>query len=154
VALMNGTMGWHLAGYKVAKGETQHAPDPTPEGIAKAKAAAANVAKRFGVKTIDKQRLAALKAEQDKHSLFLFDVRSPAEYERGHVAGTRHAPGGQLVQSTDFYVGTRHSRIVLFDDHGVRATMTAHWLIQMGWEEVYVLADALAGETLVPGPSP
>ena len=154
VALKNGTMGWHLAGFKVAKGATQLAPDPTPAGIAKAKQAAAAVAKRFGVQTIDKKRLEALKAEREQRSLYLLDVRSPEEYQRGHVAGTRHAAGGQLVQSTDQYVGTRNARLVLFDDHGVRAVMTASWLIQMGWQEVYVLADALVGETLVAGAEP
>jgi rhodanese-related sulfurtransferase/predicted metal-dependent enzyme (double-stranded beta helix superfamily) len=154
VALKNGTMGWHLAGYKVAKGETKHAPDPSPEGLAKAKAAAARVAERFGVRTIDRRRLNALKAERTHSTLYLFDVRSPEEYAAGHVDGTRSAPGGQLVQSTDFYVGTRNARLVLFDDNGVRATMTAHWLLQLGWDQVYVLADALAGETLVKGPEP
>src|SRR5271170_87035 len=154
VALKNGTMGWHLAGYKVAKGETRHAPDPSPAGLAKAKEAAARVAKRFGVRTIDRRRLNALKAERTHSTLYLFDVRSPEEYAAGHVDGTRSAPGGQLVQSTDFYVGTRNARLVLFDDNGVRATMTAHWLLQLGWDEVYVLADALAGETLVSGPEP
>ncbi|MBI3514974.1 MAG: thiosulfate sulfurtransferase, partial [Proteobacteria bacterium] len=154
VALKNGTMGWHLAGFQVARGATQHAPEPTQAGIAKAKAATAQVAKRFGVKFIDKAGVERFKAERDQRSLYLIDVRSPEEYQRGHVAGTRHAAGGQLVQSTDAYVGTRHSRIVLYDDHGVRAIMTAHWLIQMDWNEVYVLTDALAGETLVPGPEP
>jgi len=81
-------------------------------------------------------------------------VRSPEEYARGHVEATRSAPGGNSSSRTDFYVGTRNARIVLFDDNGVRATMTAHWLLQLGWDQVYVLADALAGETLVPGPSP
>ena len=154
VALKNGTMGWHLAGFKVAKGETKHAPDPTPQGIEKAKAAAAGVAKRFGVKTIDRRRLNALKGERFSRTLFLFDVRSPEEYAAGHVEGTRSAPGGQLVQSTDFYAGVRNARMVLFDDNGVRATMTAHWLLQLGWDEVYVLENALAGETLVSGPEP
>jgi rhodanese-related sulfurtransferase len=154
VALKNGTMGWHLAGFQVARGAGEHAAAPSAAGIAKAKAAAAGVAKRFGVRTIDKQALERLKAEREQRSLYLIDVRSPEEYARGHVAGTRHAAGGQLVQSTDVYVGTRNARVVLFDDHGVRATMTASWLIQMGWTEVYVLADALAGETLVPGAEP
>ena len=52
------------------------------------------------------------------------------------------APGGQLVQTTDSFAGVRNSRIVLIDDHGVRATMTASWLIQMGWKDVYVVKDA------------
>ena len=30
-------------------------------------------------------------------------------------------------------------RIVLHDNDGVRATMTAHWLMQMDWNDVYVL---------------
>jgi rhodanese-related sulfurtransferase len=154
VALKNGTMGWHLAGFQVTRGATEHAPDPTPAGIAKAKAAAARVAERFGVKTIDKAQLERLKAEREQRSLYLIDVRSPEEYARGHVPGTRHAAGGQLVQSTDQYVGTRNARIVLFDDHGVRATMTASWLIQMGWKDVFVLRDALAGEKLVAGAEP
>src|SRR5262245_47795655 len=55
------------------------------------------------------------------------------------MTGFRHAAGGQLVQATDQYVGARNATIVLHDNDGVRATMTAHWLMQMNWDEVYVL---------------
>jgi rhodanese-related sulfurtransferase len=34
---------------------------------------------------------------------------------------------------------------VLVDDTGVRATMTAAWLRQMGWSDAFVLADGLNG---------
>lgn len=37
-------------------------------------------------------------------------------------------------------MAVRGARIVLFDTDGVRARMTASWLLQMGWE-VYVLAE-------------
>ena len=40
---------------------------------------------------------------------------------------------------------------MLIDDTGVRATMTASWLIQMGWPEVAVLRDGLAGGALETG---
>ena len=43
------------------------------------------------------------------------------------------------MQATDQYVGARHATIVLHDNDGVRAAMTAHWLMQMDWNEVYVL---------------
>jgi rhodanese-related sulfurtransferase/predicted metal-dependent enzyme (double-stranded beta helix superfamily) len=151
VALKNGTMGWHLAGLELARGKTLHAPAPGPAGLAKAKEAAARVARRFGVKTIDHAGLARLASERDKRSLYLLDVRTPEEYGQGHLPGSRHAPGGQLVQSTDLYVGTRNSRLVLVDNDGVRATMTASWLIQMGWDEVYVLSNALVGQALETG---
>jgi rhodanese-related sulfurtransferase len=143
VALKDGTMGWQLAGFEAARGATLHAPEPTAAGSAKAQAAARRVAERFGVRTVDRAQLNAWQAERDTHTLYVLDVRMAQEFAAGHLAGSRHAPGGQLVQATDEFVATRNARIVLVDDTGVRATMTASWLLQMGWRETYVLRDAL-----------
>jgi rhodanese-related sulfurtransferase len=74
-------------------------------------------------------------------TLYVFDVRDPEEYAAGHVAGSVSAPGGQLVQATDHYVGTLNARIVLVDDKEVRALMTGSWLRQMGFGDVFVLAQ-------------
>jgi rhodanese-related sulfurtransferase len=63
------------------------------------------------------------------------------------------APGGQLVQATDRWVCTLGARIVLVDDTGVRARMTASWLVQMGWRDVAVLEDGLKSGGLETGPS-
>ena len=46
------------------------------------------------------------------------------------------------MQAADEYVGVRNSRVVLVDPDLVRAIMTASWLNQMGWNDVYVLEDA------------
>src|SRR6185437_12143681 len=53
------------------------------------------------------------------------------------------APGGQLVQATDTWVGVRNARIVLVDDTGVRARMAAAWLRQMGHRDVFVVEGGL-----------
>ena len=53
------------------------------------------------------------------------------------------------MQATDQYVGTLGARIVLVDDAEVRAVMTASWLRQMGWKDVFVLAER-GRETGVP----
>ncbi|MCW5576014.1 MAG: sulfurtransferase [Burkholderiales bacterium] len=151
VALKNGTMGWHLAGFQVASGQDLIAPRPSPEGRTKALAVAERVARRFGVQYIDAARVAELASERDTRTLYLLDVRSPEEFEEGHLEGAISAPGGQLVQTTDAYVGVRNSRIVLVDDYGVRATMTASWLIQMGWKEVYVARGMLGSAPLKRG---
>ncbi len=153
VALKDGTMGWHLAGYKLAHQQNLLAPPPSQAGVTKAKQAAARVAKRFGVRTIDVATVARFAQEMDRRTLYLFDVRSPEEYEAGHLHSTVNAPGGQLVQTTDAYAATRNARIVLIDDHGVRAAMTASWLIQMGWKDVLVVKDALKSGPLLAGPA-
>ena len=151
VALENGTMGWTLAGLKLDKGKTSAAPAPSRKGLAQARAAARRARKRFGVRRIRKARLERMRAEAGARSLYVFDVRSPEEYAAGHLVGARSAPGGQLVQATDFYVGARGARIVLVDNDGVRATMTASWLLQMGWRETYVLEGGIARGRLATG---
>ncbi len=155
VCVRNGTAGWHLSGETMARGSRTVAPPPSPKGLASAIEAAMRVSKRFGVREIEAAGLHRLRAEPTR-SLYFFDVRSPEEYEAGHIPGSRSAPGGQLIQSTDHYVGTRGARLVLCDDNGVRARMTASWLIQLGWAEVFVLTGGLSacGGALEKGPEP
>jgi rhodanese-related sulfurtransferase len=91
------------------------------------------VAYRAGVLRITPVELAELERDRGR-TLYRFDVRTPEEYARGHIVGFRSAPGGQLVQETDMFAPVRGARIVLADDLGPRADMTASWLAQMGWE--------------------
>ena len=121
---------------------------PSAEGLEKARAAAVRVAERFDVRTIDRATLDCWRAEAGERSLFVFDVRTREEYEAGHLPDTRWIAGGQLVQTTDEEVGTLRSRIVIVDDDGVRATMTASWLVQMGWRDAVVLEGGIEGHTL------
>ena len=138
MALRNGTMGWELAGFELERGNERPPPAVTAEGLARAREGAARVAASRGIETIDRARLESWRAEAGRRSLFLLDVRGVEEYEAGHLAGSRPIPGGQLVQTTDAVIGTRNARAVLIDDTGVRATMTAAWLVEMGWPEVAV----------------
>ena len=139
VALKDGTMGWELAGFECEHGAGRRAPIPSRDGAAKAKEAAERVGKRFGVKTASRSQVWTWLRDPSR-TTYLLDVRSPEEYAAGHIAGARHAPGGQLVQGTDEYCAVRNARIVLADPERVRAVMTASWLIQLGWKDVFVLA--------------
>jgi hypothetical protein len=57
------------------------------------------------------------------------------------------------VQATDTYAAVLGARIVVSDDQEVRALMTASWLKQMGWRDVFVLAEA-GSETDEPAAAP
>ena len=151
LALRNGTMGWTLAGMTLETGATRRAPAPGEAELALARERAATVRERYGVPLLDRDTLQRFESERARRSLYLFDVRQPEEYEAGHVVGSLNAPGGQLVQQTDYYAPARGARVVLVDDSGVRASMTAAWLRRMGWD-AHVLADGLAGVDLETGP--
>jgi rhodanese-related sulfurtransferase len=143
VALRNGTIGWKLAGQTLDHGQERHAPEVSSGLALEARRRAREVAYRAGVRHITPRELAAL-SEDSNRTLYRFDVRTPEEYRAGHLPSFRSAPGGQLVQETDFFAPVRGARIVLWDDLGARADMTASWLAQMAWE-VYVLEGALDG---------
>lgn len=136
VSLKDGTMAWHLAGFAVVGGATGRAPEISAAGAAAARQRAGGVARRWGVAAIDRATLARWQSEADRRTLYLLDVRDPAEYRAGHLPGSLMAPGGQLVQETDSWLGVWGARVVLVDDTGVRARMTASWLRRMGWDAV------------------
>lgn len=139
-ALRNGTIGWTLAGFELDHGATRTAGAPTAANHEQARRSALALAQATGVQSITPQALGDLVADTTR-TLYRLDVRSPAEYEAGHLTGFRSAPGGQLIQATDEWVGVRHATLVLTDTDGVRARMTAHWLRQLGWHHVHVLDD-------------
>jgi rhodanese-related sulfurtransferase len=130
VALRNGTIGWTLADHALENGATKRgAIGP----FAQAETNARDVAYRAGVRRIGMDGLAALQAQATR-TLYRFDVRDAEEYTAGHLKGFRHYPGGQLVQEIDMAAPVRGARIVLTDNLGIRADMTASWLAQMGWD--------------------
>jgi rhodanese-related sulfurtransferase len=152
VSLDEGTMDWELAGGALERGAARCPPPASESAKAWAKAAAQDIATRFGVRTITSEQLAAWQAEAETRSLYLVDVRSRGEYDAGHLPGSVWIPGGQLAGCTQDYIATWNARFCLVDDDGARATLTASWLIQAGWPEVAVLEGGIAGHELERGP--
>ncbi|WP_439598078.1 rhodanese-like domain-containing protein [Falsiroseomonas sp.] len=144
VALRNGTMGWELAGFACHRGRGERYAEGTPADAAESFARAKSFAEGAGVRWTDRAGLAAMQAEGGR-TTYLLDVRDPAEFAAGHLPGSVSAPGGQLVQATDGFVAVRGARLVLVDDTGTRAAMTAGWLRQLGGWEVSVLTGGLHG---------
>ena len=147
-SLKGGTMNWRLSGFPL---EYEHAPrtaPPSAEALDVARQRAAVVAARYGVSFVDAATVRRWQGEAECKPLYLFDVRQPEEYAGGHLPGSRNAPGGQLVQATDEYAAVRNGRFVLIDDTEARAVMTAHWLVQMGLLQVFVLKGGLGGSGL------
>ena len=147
MALRNGTIGWTLEGQALERGAERRFCAVTPAQSAEAAMAARKVADLAAVQRANSRDLARFVAETSRSS-YLLDVRTPEEYAAGHLSGFRSAPGGQLVQETDVTAPVRGARIVLTDDDGARANMTASWLAQMGWE-VWVLDDPIGAEALM-----
>src|SRR6195952_4331641 len=135
-------MGWELAGLRCDHGRTVKFEPGTPKTATLALQRARAFAEKSGVGVIGPLGLPRFEDDPDR-TLYVLDVRDPVEFRAGHRPGSRNAPGGQLVQATDSWIGVRNARIVLADDTGVRARMAAAWLRQMGHRDVFVLEGGL-----------
>lgn len=151
VSLEGGTQSWVLEGHELDHGRQAQAPLPTGPALDAAKAAGDRFRERFGIRRIDAATLASFGAD-DTRSLYVLDVRTPEEFAAGHRPGSRSAPSWEVAPWVFRYVGTHHSRVVLVDNDGVRATVAASWIAQFGWAEVFVLEGGLDGVELETGP--
>jgi len=152
-ALRNGTIGWTLAGQVLETGAARRFGAVDAAQRNEAARAARAMAERAGVGCAGLDELRRWRAEPAR-TTYVFDVRTPEEFTAGHLPGARSAPGGQLVQETDVFAPVRGARIVLVDDDdGVRASMTASWLAQMGWD-VHVLEGLAAADFSETGDAP
>ena len=126
VALRNGTMGWSLAGFTCDSGKNRRAPGVSEQTLDWARrSGAARGASSCGVERHrSRAHSSAGATDADAHALSVRCARSRPNTQAGHLPGAISAPGGQLVQATDQYVGTLGARIVLVDDAEVRAVMT------------------------------
>jgi len=145
-ALRNGTIGWTLAGQQLDQGQSRRFGPVSEDSRRRSAEAARQVADKAGVRRTSLAAIASWHGQEGRTTYF-FDVRTPEEFVAGHLPGFRSAPGGQLVQETEMVAPVRGARIVLADNDGVRANMSASWLAQMGWD-VYVV-DGLAPEQLI-----
>ena len=136
-ALRNGTIGWTLAEQVLDKGQTRKFSEVSAMTTQTAATRARDVADKAGVKRATLAQVQAWRTPSTRTTYF-FDTRSPEEFIAGHLPGFRSTPGGQLVQETEMVAPVRGARVVLVDNDGARANMTASWLAQMAWD-VYVL---------------
>ena len=112
------------------------------------RAKAAVHAKKHGVASVAAEDVLAW-VDDAARTTFLLDVRTAEEFARGSISGFAHAPGGQLQQATDQWVGVKGARLVLADEDGVRAPMVAAWLRQLGHDAHVITDDAATRSAFV-----
>jgi rhodanese-related sulfurtransferase len=153
-ALEDGTQGWMLAGLALEHGSERHVSD-APDAFTRAEQQmrARELAARWAVPSISASDLQAMIGDRSR-TTYLLDVRSPEEYAAQPAAAIQNAPGGQLVQATDRWLAVRGARLVLVDDNEIRATVTAHWLRQIGWDAAVLHGGSEAWPALAALPSP
>jgi len=143
-ALENGTQGWFLAGLPLEHGANRRGDaEFGKQDVAQLSARARAQAQRRGVDIVAAAAAQAWLGE-DSRTTYCLDVRRPEEFAAAAVPGFASAPGGQLIQATDQWVGVKGARLLLIDDEGVRAPVVAGWSRQSGYEASVLEGGAAA----------
>lgn len=151
-SLEGGTMAWSLAGFDLVPG-VKHATHDAEGDLDSLSRGAAMLLAQYRIPCIDPDELSLWMSATASTTIAL-DVRSPAAFRRGHLRGSRSAPGTQLLLAVDQYVAVHGSRVVLIDDaHVLRATIAARWLRAMAID-AYVLEGGISDVDLVGGDAP
>jgi len=154
-ALENGTQGWYLSDLKLEHGSTRRYPEKIDESsLPMLQDSARKLIGRFAIRTVTAREVEIWLGEPGR-TTYLCDVRTPEEFAAGSIPGARHAPGGQLIQATDQWVGVRNARIVLIDGgENVRAPVVASWLKQLGCDACVLEGGVKSGLKGLPAPAP
>ncbi|MGE4336308.1 MAG: rhodanese-like domain-containing protein [Pigmentiphaga sp.] len=140
-ALENGTQGWYLQDLPLEYQANRLYPEKIEDqSLMPVRQRAQALRHRFKIPSVDAETVAGWINSQTR-SVFLCDIRTEEEYAKARMPPrVQHAPGGQLIQATDQYIGVRKASIVLCDIEGIRAPVVASWLKQLGWS-VFLLED-------------
>jgi rhodanese-related sulfurtransferase len=142
-ALKNGTMGWVLAGLDLERDPSRIEPSAPPTSHAQAISLARQLAAEENITWVSPPQVSSSLARTNEGVTYLIDVRSPREYESGHLPGSLNIPGGQAVQRADDFIAVRNAQIIFISNESARAVMSAYWYRQMGFPNVSVLQGGL-----------
>ena len=78
-------------------------------------------------------------------SVILIDVRDEPDYEEEHLPNAVSLPRGYLELDIDEVAPDEDKHIVTYCGGGTRATLSAHTLRNMGYENVSVLTGGFRG---------
>ena len=96
------------------------------------------------------EELKAISVEQVKADLdegkdfILLDVRTPEEYEEGHIEGALNIPLKELAYEVENEIPDVETTIYLYCRSGVRVITAGHILYDLGYENVYNMGGILS----------
>ena len=154
LALENGTQGWSLAGMaRATDNQAEPLPQLTPEEAAATSRSADSFMASHDIETISSRDVRELLTDT-RRTTYCLDLRPEEVSSDDQLPAFRHVTCGQLLQVTDTIMGVRRARVVLADDLGMRAALSAFWMRALGYEvRVVRVDDELRQIRCVSGPA-
>lgn len=82
----------------------------------------------------------AIKREAD---VLIIDVRTPAEYARGHIEGSVNLPVDRIISQAPKTIKDKNREIYMYCLSGSRSALASAELLQMGYKNVKNMTSGL-----------
>ena len=139
-ALLNGAMGWKLAGYELEEGPGRGRPAVSDDVRAPwMEEATRRLVEAEGIRFITAGDYYTLRLMGTPH--YSVDVRLPEEYRAGHVTGAISLPAGQLALHYENWLAVRTLPLVLMAYDAMRPVWAAALCQRLGFTDVRVLEE-------------
>lgn len=90
------------------------------------------------------QKISAMAAREllaENSNAILLDVRTPEEYEEGHLPGARLIPDYELPEQAASKLPEKEAPLIVYCMSGGRSAAAARWLSQHGYTRIYDLGS-------------
>lgn len=81
--------------------------------------------------------------QKQNNNLVLLDVRSPQEYQEGHLSGSVSIPNYEIREKAEKKLPNKNIVIVAYCQSGSRSKKAVKILKQLGYEQAYSLKGGL-----------
>lgn len=98
-----------------------------------------NILKRFYRSKLNITKEEMQEILQNNENAVLLDVRSPQEYEEGHLAGAINIPNYELYYKAPRIIENKDTIIVAYCNFGIRSKKALKILKKMGYSNLYQL---------------
>jgi len=98
--------------------------------------------KGAGLASVEEAHQVLLKGKQNEAFLFL-DVRTPQEYDLGHVPGAKNIPVQSLAEHLDEV--PNDGKVFVYCESGVRSTRATRMLVDAGFTNIINMKASMRG---------
>ncbi len=141
-ALLNGAMGWRLAGYDLEVGPSDGEVEKS--GIRSwpwVEEATNRLAMTDKVRSVACQEVKRVGASGKAY--YFVDVRLPKEFRSGHVVGSINLPLGQIALAYENFIAVRQATLFVLADDEIRPVWAAALFQRLGFRNVFVVEGGI-----------
>lgn len=83
---------------------------------------------------------------KENKDIIILDVRSPQEYNEGHITGAINIPEYEITSKVNNKIQNKNTKIIVYCASGLRSKKSIKVLTKLGFTNLYNLENGIEGQ--------